>query len=111
MADKSDSPIAEWSTVRRTLVFLAAITLLSAVVTFLRWPTDTGNAHWSEWLVFYGFPPFAYAFIFAAILYTVQKWRVSRGEREQVRLPLVGIWVAVLIFTGIGTVGALLRGL
>ena len=92
----------------RTVKFLSALTVLAALNTLLRWPANTGRAHWSEWFVFYFSPAFTYAAIVALVIYVVQRIQIARGTRQSVHLPLVGIFLSVAIFMAIGLVGRLL---
>ena len=89
----------------RTLKFLGALTVVASVYTLVRWPADTGQAHWSEWFAFYFFPAFAYAGILVLLFYGVQRFQVARGSREVVRLPLVGIFWTVAVFMAVGLLG------
>jgi len=91
----------------RTLKFLGALTLIASIYTILRWPADTGQAHWSEWFAFYFFPAFAYAGILVLLFYVVQRFQVARGSREVVRLPLAGIFWSVTLFMAVGLIGRL----
>ncbi len=93
----------------RTLKFIGALTVVASVYTFMRWPAETGRAHWSEWFAFYFFPSFTYAGILVLLFYIAQRVQVARGSRQQVRLPLFGIFWGVTIFMVLGLVGRLTR--
>lgn len=91
----------------RTLKFLAALVMVASVNTLLSWPADTGRAHWSEWFVFYFFPPFGYASILVLLFYVGQKVQIARSSRQVVRLPLVGIFWCVTGFVALSLIGLL----
>lgn len=92
----------------RTVKFLAALAVLATLNTLLRWPANTGRAHWSEWFVFYFSPAFTYAGILLLAFYVVQRIQLASGARQSVRLPLVGIFLAVAIFMSVGLIVRLL---
>ena len=93
----------------RTIKFLAALTVVASAYTFVRWPADTGQAHWSEWFAFYFFPAFVYAGILVLLFFVAQRLQVARGKREVVRLPLAGIFWTVTVFMAVGFLGRILR--
>lgn len=62
---------------------------LSCFNLYWRWPADTGMAHWSEWLLFYGSTPFTFALIWLAIAGAIRRRKVKRGLAPK---PLSAFW-------------------
>ena len=94
----------------RPLKFLASLAIFSSIYTVLQWPASTGNAHWSEWFVYYFSPAFSISGIFCLIAYIFQRVQVKKGKRDQIKLPLTSIFWIVTAFLSFGLAGTLIHG-
>ena len=94
----------------RPLKFLASLAVFSSIYTLLQWPASTGNAHWSEWFVYYFSPAFSLSGISCLIAYIFQRVQVRNGKRDQIKLPLTSIFWIVIAFLSFGLVDTLIHG-
>lgn len=85
----------------RWLRLLAAVLMLSGFNLYWRWPANTGAAHWSEWLMFYGSPPISFALIWLACAVLVRRLQMRRGI-DPGRLSVVKPWVFALVMIAPG---------
>lgn len=84
----------------RWALFWAGLLALSCFNLYWRWPADTGAAHWSEWLAFYGFPPIAWGLIWLAVAGAVRRFK-KRDPRHH-PLSAVKPLVFAILMTAAG---------
>lgn len=81
---------------RRRTAFAGALAALAAANVALHWPRDLGQAHWSEWVVFYATPPLVWAGLAAALAFVIK--RIAKGSWAG-QMPLLWIWAFALLLT------------
>lgn len=79
----------------------AGLLALSCFNLYWRWPADTGMAHWSEWLMFYGSPPFSMALIWLAIAAAIRRHRIKQGL-EPGPISALKPWLFALVMSAPG---------
>lgn len=90
---------------KRGAAFCLAVVAVAALNAVLRWPADTGQVHWAEWVGFYAVPTVIWAAAWVALAYAWQRTAIKRGRRAALHLPYWHILAVLIVCNALAAMG------